>query len=60
MQMQIGDVVSYSSVIGDPPVSHDHEIIHIIRTPNNFGADVAWITDKTGCVALRALTPQDG
>lgn len=24
--------------------------------PNNVGRDVAWITDKAGCVAMDALT----
>lgn len=55
-----GDIVDYNSIVGNPAMcsftSKNHRIIKILRKPNNFGIDVAWITDKTGCVALASLS----
>lgn len=54
--MQIGDNVNYHSIIGGPVTSTGHKIKAIEREPNNYGCDVAWITGKSGCVALEALS----
>ena len=56
-RIKIGDRVAYHSVINGPVASINHEVEQILLAPNNFGADVAWITGKSGCVALAALTP---
>lgn len=53
---EIGDKVDYHSIIGGEITSKDHEIKHIELEPNNFGCDVAWISGKSGCVALEALS----
>lgn len=53
---EAGDKVNYHSIIGGEVTSKDHEVISIEKMPNNFGRDVAWITNKRGCVALKALT----
>jgi hypothetical protein len=55
-QLQIGDKVNYHAIIGGPIISTDHIIEKILFEPNNFGCDVAWITGKSGCVALAALS----
>ena len=57
--MKAGDRVSYCSVIGQPPTSFGHTITHIKPMPNDFGHDVAWITQRAACVALAALVPED-
>jgi len=54
-----GNVVNFHSVIGLEITSRNHKIISISRKPNNFGCDVAWITEKSGCVALSALSNKD-
>lgn len=54
--VKIGDTVNYHSIIGGPVTSTGHKVTQLDYAPNNFGCDVAWITDKTGCVAVRALT----
>lgn len=54
--MKIGDIVNYHSIIGGSVTSDGHEIKHIQFMPNNFGCDVAWITGKSGCVAISALS----
>lgn len=51
-----GDKVNYHSFIGGPVSSTGHEIKQIQLQPNNFGEDVAWITGKSGCVSLEALS----
>lgn len=51
-----GDIVNYHSIIGGAITSEGHEITFIDRQPNNFGCDVAWITGKSGCVAIAALS----
>lgn len=53
---KVGDKVNYHSIIGEAITSNGHEITHIELEPNNFGNDVAWITNKSGCVALQALS----
>ncbi len=54
--MKIGDTVNYHSIIGGEITSKDHTIKDIVKQPNNFGCDVAWITNKSGCVSLEALS----
>lgn len=54
-----GDRVNYHQLIGGPLTSIGHEIIEIELMPNNFGCAVAWITRKTGCVALDSLSVMD-
>lgn len=58
--MEIGDKVNYHSCIGGPVTSEGHEITHIESEPNNYGCDVAWISNKSGCVALEALSKKGG
>jgi len=53
---KIGDIVNYHSIIGGEITSKDHAIKVVEMEPNNFGCDVAWITNKSGCVALKALS----
>lgn len=53
---EVGDKVNYHSIIGEEITSTGHEVIAIERTPNNYGGDVAWITNKRGCVHTKALT----
>jgi len=52
---EVGDAVDYCAVIGGPATSHDHVIKAIEHAPNNYGCDVAWISGKSGCVALSTL-----
>jgi len=52
-----GDAVNYHAVIGKGVTSTGHKIREILREPNNYGSDVAWITGKSGCVAMDALSP---
>jgi hypothetical protein len=54
--IDIGSIVDYHSIIGGDITSKDHTVTHIQRQPNNFGTDVAWVTGKSGCVCLDALT----
>jgi hypothetical protein len=54
--LKVGDIVDYHSIIGGAVTSQGHVIEKIVPTPNNFGIAVAWITGKSGCVALKAIT----
>jgi len=54
--LNTGDKVDYHSIIGGAVTSRGHTIEDIERAPNNFGCDVAWISDHRGCVAVRALS----
>ncbi len=56
MIVKIGDKVNYHSIIDGPVTSTGHMIIDIDYAPNNFGCDVAWITNKVGSIAIRALS----
>ena len=55
--MKEGDEVNYHDIIGGKITSTGHKIKTIELAPNNYGCDVAWITGKSGCVAMRALSP---
>lgn len=55
-QLKEGDTVNYHSIIGGPATTHGHTIESIEYAPNNFGCDIAWISDHRGCVAMRALS----
>jgi len=52
----VGDIVNYHAIIGDGITSTGHTITTILPAPNNFGRDVAWISGKSGCVSLEALS----
>ena len=60
MRLQVGDKVDYHAKIGGEITSINHIIKRIQYVPNNFGIDVAWITEKSGCVALKALSRSKG
>jgi hypothetical protein len=53
---KVGDKVNFHSIIGGDITTPDHIIQTIQRMPNNFGCDVAWISGRSGCVALDALS----
>jgi hypothetical protein len=54
--LKLGDKVNYHSIVGGEITSRDHKIKIIDMEPNNFGCDVAWISNKSGCVSLEHLT----
>lgn len=54
--ISVNSIVDYHSVIGEEITSRGHTVIAIDRAPNDYGYDVAWISDKSGCVALSALS----
>lgn len=56
---KIGDTINYHAIIGGEITSKNHKIIGIKYMPNNFGCDVAWITEKSGCVCLDALSNEE-
>ena len=58
--VEVGDKVYYHSVINGPATSKDHVVIKVLKKPNNFGQDVAWISGKAGCVSMKALTRMEG
>ena len=54
--IEINDRVDYHSIIGGPITSKDHTVQVIELEPNNYGTDVAWISGKSGCVSMEALS----
>ena len=56
VELTIGDIVNYHSIIGGEITTRGHTITAIEYSPNNYGCDVAWIKGKSGCVALRSLS----
>ena len=50
---EVGDKVYYHSIIGGDITSKGHEIKSFGEVSGN---KVAWITNKSGCVDVRALT----
>ena len=54
--IKVGDKVNYHSIIGGPITSKGHVVKVIKPEPNNFGCDVAWITGKSACVDMEALS----
>lgn len=54
MNIEVGDRVDYHVVIGKEATTYDHEVERLGTLPN--GEQVAWITDKRGCVAVDALS----
>jgi len=58
-QIKEGSPVNYHSIIGGQVTSTGHTVKRILKEPNNFGQDVAWITGKAGCVAIDALSIND-
>jgi len=59
MNFKIGDTVNYHSIIGGEITSSNHVITHIDLAPNNFGCNVAWISGKSGCVCIDALSNEN-
>lgn len=56
IEFEKGDLVAYHSIIGGPITSIGHTVQSIELMPNNYGTNVAWITGKTGCVSIAALS----
>lgn len=56
VKLEIGQKVNFHSIIGGKATSFNHKVIAIELEPNNFGCSVAWITGKSGCVAIEALS----
>lgn len=52
---KVGDIVDYHSIIDGPVTSTGHEITHIGKIPS-AKKRVAWISNKSGCVCLCALS----
>jgi len=53
-KFKVGDIVDYHSIIGGPVTSTEHTIQHIDKL--GHGEMVAWLSDKSGCVSLKALS----
>jgi hypothetical protein len=51
---KVGDIVNYHAEIGGAVTSKGHVIQHIDKLKS--GHDVAWISHKSGCVAISALS----
>jgi len=59
--IKVGDLVNYHDVIGEEITSRGHVVKAIVREPDsNFSCDVAWITGKSSCVAVAALSLMEG
>ena len=56
MKIEEGDKVDYHGMYDGPIDSTGHTVKAIKYAPNNYGCDVAWITGKAGCVAMRCLS----
>lgn len=52
-----GDIVDYHSVIGGPVTSEKHEVNHVGELPSS--GKVAWISGKSACVSIEALSHSD-
>ena len=57
--IKTGDKVCYHSIIGGPVTSRGHVVDRIFPEPNNFGCQVAFISGKSGVVALDALSKDE-
>ena len=57
IELKVGDIVNYHSIIGEKITSKGHKIINlgVVGTKTN----VAWITNKSGCVSIDALTKSE-
>ena len=51
--MKVGDVVFYHPIIGRKHTGVKHEIQNIGKLGSE---DVAWISGKSGCVSMEALS----
>ncbi len=51
-----GDLVNYHSIKGGSITSQNHIVTAVETMPNNYGCDVAWISDKSSCVAVESLS----
>jgi hypothetical protein len=54
-----GDIVDYHSIIDEPATSFEHTIQHIGMIPS-CKRPVAWISNKSGCVTVEALSFSNG
>ncbi len=50
---EVGDKVNYHSIIGGEITSTGHEVKSFGEI---CGSKVAWVTDKSGCIDIKALT----
>lgn len=50
-QVKVGDVVDYHSIIDGPTTSRGH-VVEVVQ------GDMVWISGKSGCVDVDALTIQ--
>ena len=55
-KIEVGTKVNYHSIVNGPITSSGHIVEAIEPKPNNYGTTVAWITGKSGCVSIKALT----
>ncbi len=56
MEFKKGDKVDYHEMFDGPITSTGHTVKAVEHAPNNYGCDVAWITGKSGCIAMRCLS----
>tara|TARA_R110000851_G_scaffold316912_1_gene480178 strand:- start:29 stop:244 length:216 start_codon:yes stop_codon:yes gene_type:complete len=56
LKLKVNDKVNYHCFAGGEVSSTDHVIKSIDLKPNNYGEDVAFITNKSGCVSLEHLS----
>lgn len=54
--MKVGSKVDYHAIIAGPITSRGHVVTHL---GTMCGQSVAWITGKSGCVAITALSPSE-
>ena len=53
--IKVGDIVYYHSVIGGKVTSSGHQVTAIEK---RYGQWIAWITGKSACVAIKALSKE--
>ena len=56
VKISVGDKVNFHSVIGKEITSTGHVVEELLPKPNNFGCDCAFISGKSGVVAIAALS----
>ena len=59
-KFECGDIVNYHAIIGGPVTSTGHKVTFIVQKERIVREQsTAWITNKSGCVALEALSHTD-
>jgi hypothetical protein len=58
IKLAVGDKVNYHGVIGKEITSTGHVVEELLPKPNNFGCDCAFISGKSGVVAIAALSKE--